>query len=216
MKPFNEAIEIFKDQIHNYKNKCMTANNTILSDKEAFFRNLIPFGKRYGGMTGYQRAEKFIKAIDQAIDTGKLTCTEELIDFAIKYPDKGNNLANDIWQAIRQAAGFRKTHLDYLIPRYQDYHRTLVHDKWDDYYEYPDRISSQKATEKLINQAICGDHDAQLFHFTRDHKIKSNFWYRPKSKELADYGQKLLTRLNKHVREIELQEMNSASFKFSP
>lgn len=193
MKSFFEALDVIKNNIYDYQEICRKANHQVLSDEEAFFRNLMPFGKKYGGITGFQRAEKFIISMEEEIAKENINTTEQLIDFAANYFDKGGKLSNYIWKSIRETAGFTEAHVRYLIPIYQDANASGMYD-----LDLPSKHESQASIEKLINRAICGFYDEELLKYLRSYLgLESN--------QCADYGKKLLDHLNSKIPQVKLE-----------
>ncbi|EKD74283.1 MAG: hypothetical protein ACD_45C00008G0003 [uncultured bacterium] len=118
MKTFNESLAIFKTTISEYQKSCYK------SDIVAFL-----FGDvgRNPGPTGYKRAETFIQSMEKAIREEKLSQTEELIRFAINYPDKGNILNRYIRFAVIASAGFAQKHIE---------HYGKHHFRWEESIHY--------------------------------------------------------------------------------
>lgn len=183
MKSFNDAMNIVKINVSNYQKLCQNAKNQVLSDKEAFFKNLFCY--HVGGQTGHQRASKFITNMEQEVKKNNITKTEQLIDFMVSYFDKGSKLSNFIWKSVREAAGFCDAHINFLIPTYQAANERYTHNA----YEEPSKEESRVALEKLFNLAITGSYSAELLKYL-------NSYLCLETNRCADYGKKLLDHLN--------------------
>jgi hypothetical protein len=91
-------------------------------------------------------------------DSGKL------IDFAMKYDDKGVELSNFINRSIRQVAGFTSEHMDCLRYRFQYSGYYCWDSKWDA-WDYPTLTESKKKAEEFADLAIQGLYGCKIGFF---------------------------------------------------
>ncbi len=186
MQQFNPAIETIQKNIEDYKKKCLDSNKKVLSNTGAFFRNLIPFGRHYGGQSGYERAEKFIQDMNEQISKKSIQNTKQLLSFAANYSVGGSYLRKKIWKSIREAAGFKQKHMDLLIDAYQD--------RYEGKYGPPSVSETQLEMENLCNKAISGYYSKELIDCI-DIALNGNFDPNSKSYHKNDYGKTLLNNL---------------------
>lgn len=136
--------------------------------------------------------------MEDEIRKGNIITAEHLIDFAIKYPDKGETLSHYIWKSIRQAAGFTSAHSSILIPTYQFVYETATSRT----IETPSAVESRESIEHEFVRAISGYYNKEFFSSLNINlDIDSNRY--------SDYGQKLLNHLNGKLPEVELDSQIS-------
>ncbi|MBA2655417.1 MAG: hypothetical protein H0U70_00325 [Tatlockia sp.] len=199
MKNLQEAINVFNQNIINYQLDCQY-NNELLSDASAFFLNLNPWGKKYGGETGYHRSQIFLTKMEDEINNGSIHNTEKLLDFVINYRDKGTKLRSEIWKCIRECAGFTMEHINYFIPEYQDYYSR---DVTTGIYNMGEEVKpSIDEALSMINNAIMGCYSFKLFACLNTFL---GFDVKPRAEYTInkDYGHSLLISLDKKMHEVE-------------
>lgn len=202
MQSFQQSINTFKDTIKEYIDSCKK------SDFRAKFSSL--FGKSCGGKTGRERAVTFLMVMNESISKGNITRTKDLIDFAIKYSDRGNKLSGYIWKSIREVVGFTDAHIRYLAASYANdpAHQRVYHDSksHEPDIEGPSLDESIDAIERLINGAISGTTDRLLVKYLNSTTLQ------PASR---DYGRSVLHCLNLKIPEVELKEITTEGRKFT-